>query len=143
MVRVTDSGREWAGVRQTERRDVTSYLAGLAACWPNWQATAAVPIAAAGSSTSMNTSRPPSLGPDPGVNRSGRALISVGVWLPHAQFPNPTSAAVNAISVATLRPRAPCGASPAAPARSIGGLPGCTTTGGEVGGENDISISFQ
>src|SRR5437667_11836137 len=106
MVRVTDSGREWAGVRQRYRADVASYLPGLAACWPNWQAIDAVPIAAAGSSTSMNTSRPPPIGPDPGVNRSGRALLSVGVC------PSPGSAAMNAITDATLRARAPRGASP-------------------------------
>src|SRR5881396_3927080 len=107
MVRVTDSGREWTGVRQRQRADVASYSPGLAACWPNWQAIEAVPIAAAGSSTSMNTNRSPPIGPDPGVNRSGRALLSVGVCPLHSQFPSPRSAAMNAISDATLRARAP------------------------------------
>src|SRR2546425_4936302 len=50
----------------------------------------------------MNTNRPPSIGPDPGVNRSGRALLSVGVCALHAQFPSPRSAAMNAIIDATL-----------------------------------------
>src|SRR5437773_717032 len=120
MVRVTESGREWAGVRQRYRADVASYLPGLAACWPNWQAIEAVPIAAAGSSTSMNTNRPPSIGPDPGVNRSGRALLSVGVCPLHAQFPSPGSAAMNAIIDATLRARAPRDASLALRVRSSG-----------------------
>src|SRR5437667_10979026 len=103
MVRVTDSGREWAGVRQRYRADVASYLPGLAACWPNWQAIEAVPIAAAGSSTSINTNRSPSIGPDPGVNRSGCALVSVGVCPLHAQFPSTRAAAMHASPDATLR----------------------------------------
>src|SRR5437867_9820127 len=118
MVRVTDSGREWAGVRQRYRADVASYLPGLAACWPNWQAIEAVPAPAAGSSTSMNTNRPPSIGPDPGVNRSGRALLSVSVCPLHVQFPSPRSAAMNTIIDATLRARAPRGASLALRVRS-------------------------
>src|SRR6266566_1274197 len=143
MVRVTDSGREWAGVRQRYRADVASYLPGLAACWPNWQAIDAVPIAAAGSSTSMNTNRSPSIGPDPGVNRSGRVFLSVGVC-PLAQFPSPRSAAMNTIIDATLRARAPRGALSVASTRSIGGFPGrFSTSGSEVWDEENISISFQ
>src|SRR5438128_1773459 len=85
----------------------------------------------------MNTNRSPSIGPDPGVNRSGRALVSVGVWLLHAQFPSPRSAVMKAID-ANLRARAPRGA----PTRSIGGFPGRTSTlNGDVGDEDDISIS--
>src|SRR5439155_13646131 len=121
-----------------------SYSPGLAACWPNWQAIEAVPIAAAGSSTSMNTNRSPSIGPDPGVNRSGRALLSVGVCLLHDQFPNPRSAAMNAIIDATLRARAPRDALSVASTRSIGGFPGrFSTSGSEVWDEENISISFQ
>src|SRR5687768_13295532 len=44
----------------------------MSACCPNWQVIEAVPIAAAGSSMSMNTSRLPAIGPDDGVKRSGR-----------------------------------------------------------------------
>src|SRR6266487_1600470 len=124
MVRVTDSGREWAGVRQRWRADVASYSPGLAACWPNWQAIEAVPIAAAGSSTSMNTNRSPSIGPDAGVNRVGRALVSVGVCPLHAQFPSTRSAALNTIIGATLVARAPRGAASVVSTRSIGGFPG-------------------
>src|SRR6266404_5837324 len=88
----------------------------------------------------MNTSRSPSIGPDPGVNRSGRPLVSVGVWLLHAQFPSPRSAAMNAIIDATLTARAPRGAA----TRSIGGFPGRTSMlSCEAGDEDDISISFQ
>src|SRR6266516_7209079 len=144
MVRVTDSGREWAGVRQRYRADVASYLPGLAACWPNWQAIEAVPVAAVGSSTSMNTNRSPSIGPDPGVNRSGRALVSVGVCPLHSQFPSTRSAAMNAITDATLEARAPRGASTVASTRSIGGFPGrASTSSCEAGDKDDISISFQ
>ena len=47
---------------------------------------------------------------------------------------------MNAIIAATLGDRAPRDASP----RSIGALPGRTSTlSGEVGDEDDISISFQ
>src|SRR5688572_29628979 len=58
----------------------------------------------------MNTNRSPSIGPDPGVNRSGRALLSV-VCVVHAQFPSTRSAAMHAIVDATPRTGAPRGAS--------------------------------
>src|SRR5437867_10863138 len=91
----------------------------------------------------MNTNRPPSIGPDPGVNRSGRALLSAAVCLLHAQFPS-RSAAMNAIIDATLRARAPRGALPVASTRSMGGFPGrLSTSGSEVWDEENISISFQ
>jgi len=49
---------------------------------------------------------------------------------------------MNAIIDATLTARAPRGASPVALVRSIGGLPGRTSTlSGDVGDEDDISIS--
>ena len=80
---------------------------------------------------------------DPGVNRSGRALLSVAVCLVHAQFPSPRSAAMNAIIDATLRARAPRGALSVASTRSIGGFPGrFSTSGSEVWDEENISISF-
>src|SRR5438445_3114596 len=92
----------------------------------------------------MNTNRPPSIGPDPGVNRSGRAPLSAAVCLVHAQFPSPRSAAMNAIIDATLRARAPRGALSVASTRSIGGFPGrFSTSGSEVWDEENISISFQ
>src|SRR5712691_6769472 len=92
----------------------------------------------------MNANRSPSSGPDPGANRSGRALVSVGVCPLHAQFPSTRSAAMNTIIGATLGARAPRGASPVASTRSIGGFPGRTSTlSCEAGDEDDISISFQ
>jgi hypothetical protein len=54
----------------------------------------------------MNTSRLPSIGPDPAVNRSGRALASVGGGcVVHPQFPGTKTTARNAIIDAT--PTAP------------------------------------
>ena len=50
-------------------------------------------------------------GPDPGVNRSGRAVLSAGVCLLHAQFPSTRSAAMTANIDAALRVRAQRGAS--------------------------------
>jgi hypothetical protein len=45
----------------------------------------------------MNTNRSPSIGPDPGVNCSGRAFLSVGVFLPHPQFPSTSTATMNVV----------------------------------------------
>src|SRR5437867_919523 len=91
----------------------------------------------------MNTNRPPSIGPDPGVHRSGRVFLSLGVC-PLAQFPSPRSAAMNTIIDATLRVRAPRGVLPVASTRSIEGFPGrFSTSGSEVWDEENISISFQ